>query len=83
MAAHCDLACLFCAAPCLGLAAISCCLTCAFALVASFCRDLCEVPFRDTLKPLDIVQPEGASWTVSLACQVLALDGCVTWLAAG
>ncbi|KAL4418888.1 hypothetical protein ABPG77_010057, partial [Micractinium sp. CCAP 211/92] len=27
-------------------------------------RDLCEVPFREDLKPLDIVQPEGASWTV-------------------
>lgn len=28
-------------------------------------RDLCEVPIRTDLKPLDVVQPEGASWTVS------------------
>jgi hypothetical protein len=27
-------------------------------------RDLCEVPFRDDIKPLNVVQPEGASWTV-------------------
>lgn len=28
-------------------------------------RDLCEVPFRSDIKPLDIVQPQGACWTVS------------------
>jgi primary-amine oxidase len=27
-------------------------------------RDLCELPIRTGLKPLDIVQPEGGSWTV-------------------
>jgi peptidoglycan/LPS O-acetylase OafA/YrhL len=41
------------------------CVCVCVALAAAASRDLCEVPFRDTLKPLDIVQPEGASWTVS------------------
>ncbi|KAI3429769.1 hypothetical protein D9Q98_010082 [Chlorella vulgaris] len=27
-------------------------------------RDLCEVPFRSDIKPLDIVQPQGACWTI-------------------
>ncbi len=28
-------------------------------------RDLCEAPFRTDVKPLNVVQPEGACWTVS------------------
>lgn len=28
-------------------------------------KDLCEIPPRKGLKPLDIIQPEGASWTVT------------------
>ena len=28
-------------------------------------KDLCELPIRTDLKPLDIIQPEGASWNIT------------------